>query len=41
LVICGFTHHIITPIHSTTVYGSPVVVNISIFDLSQECFSLL
>jgi hypothetical protein len=41
LVICGFTHHIITPIHSTTVYASPVTVNISIFDLSQECFSLV
>jgi hypothetical protein len=41
LVTCGFTHHIITPIHSIAVYSSPIVVNISIFDLSQEYFSLL
>jgi hypothetical protein len=41
LVICGFTHHIITLIYLTTIYGSPIAISILIFDLSQECFSLL
>jgi hypothetical protein len=41
LVICGFTHHIITPIHSTAVYGSPRhSLHINIWPQSRV-FSLL
>jgi hypothetical protein len=40
LVICGFTHHIITPIHSAVIYGSPRRnLHIDIWPQSRVFFS--
>jgi hypothetical protein len=42
LVRCGFTHHMLTPIHSTAkIQLPPVAINIDIFDVHQESFSHL
>jgi hypothetical protein len=41
LVRCGFTHHMLTPIHSTAKIWLPLLQLIGIFDVGQECFSHL